>query len=141
MQIPSIKLRNKYTGKIRIVNQTFYADHLGSWADWEVVSMRGGTAPDYVVAQEREQERIERARIANPKSPASGDAERACTERAVSITTTAPVVENPEFTQAVMTPIVEPEPEVQERAVPTIGGSQVVRMRGRKPKNASDEIL
>lgn len=140
MQIPSIKLRNKYTGKIRIVNQTFYADHLGAWADWEIVSMRGGSAPDLVVAQEREQERIERMRVSNPKSPANGDAKRAYTERAVEITTVAPVEENPEFTEAVMTTIEEPE-VVEERSVPTIGGSQVVRMRGRKPKNASDEIL
>jgi hypothetical protein len=143
MQLPTIKLRNKATGKIKIVNQTKYADNLGAWTGWEIVSMRGGSASDAMVAMEREQERIEEARKRNPNSPAYADPQRAFEARSgLEITTYDP--DERELTTAVGTPSAEPAQEVEDREVPVIGGAQVVKVKGRpgrKPKTFGDEVL
>lgn len=144
MQIPTVKLQNKRTGKMRIVNQTAYADNIAAWSDWRIVSFRGGSAPDRIVEMEREQERIEQERKRNPNSPAYADPQRAFEARSgVEITTT--YTDEKEFTTAIVEPSDAPVvPEVEEREVPTIGGSQVVKVKGkpgRKPKTIQDEVL
>lgn len=144
MQLPTVKLQNKRTGKTKIVNQTAYADNISAWSDWRIVSFRGGSAPDHMVELEREQERIEQARRLNPNSPAYADPQRAFEARSgVEITTT--YTDEKEFTTAIAEPSTAPAvPEVEERDVPTIGGSQVVKVRGRpgrKPKAIQDEVL
>ena len=144
MQLPTIKLRHKATGRTKIVNQTKYADNLGGWTGWEIVSMRGGSAPDAMVALEREQERIEETRKRNPNSPAYSDPQRAFEARSgLEITTYDP--NETELTTAVGTPTEAPTvPEIVEHEVPVIGGSQVVKVKnkpGRKPKSFGDEVL
>lgn len=144
MQLPTIKLRHKATGRTKIVNQTKYADNLGAWTGWEIISMRGGSAPDAMVAMEREQERIEEARKRNPNSPAYADPQRAFEARSgLEITTYDP--DETELTTAVGTPSeASTTPEIEEHEVPVIGGSQVVKVRnkpGRKPKSFGDEVL
>lgn len=144
MQLPTVKLRHKVTGRIKIVNQTAYADNLGQWSDWSIVSMRGGSAPDAMVALEREQERIEQARKRNPQSPAYADPQRAFEARSGHEITTYDPNER-EFTTAVTdAPETPVQPEIETREVPVIGGSQVVKVKGkpgRKPKSFSDEVL
>jgi hypothetical protein len=144
MQLPTVKLQNKRTGKIKIVNQTMYADNIAAWSDWKIVSFRGGSAPDHMVAIEREQERIEQARKFNPNSPAYADPQRAFEARSGAEITTA-YTDEKEFTTAVVAPSDAPvEPEIEEREVPTIGGSQTVKVKskpGRKPKTIQDEVL
>lgn len=142
MQIPTVKLRHKSTGRMKIVNQTKYADNLGTWSDWSIVSMRGGSAPDAFVAMEREQERIEAARKLRPSSPAYADPQRAFEARSGAEVVTFDPTEG-EYTTATEGPEEAPEP-VQEREVPVIGGSQVVKVNGkpgRKPKSIEDEVL
>lgn len=144
MQLPTIKLRHKATGRTKIVNQTKYADNLGAWTGWEIISMRGGSAPDAVVAMEREQERIEEARKRKPSSPAYADPQRAFEARSgLEIMTYDP--NETELTTAVGTPSeASTTPEIEEHEVPVIGGSQVVKVRnkpGRKPKSFGDEVL
>jgi hypothetical protein len=144
MQIPTVKLQNRRTGKMKIINQTAYADNVAAWSDWRIVSFRGGSAPDHIVEMEREQERIEQARKRNPNSPAYADPQRAFEARSgVEITTT--YADEKEFTTAIVGPSDAPAvPEIEEREVPTIGGSQVVKVKGkpgRKPKTIQDEVL
>jgi hypothetical protein len=144
MQIPTVKLQNKRTGKMKIINQTAYADNVAAWSDWRIVSFRGGSAPDHIVEMEREQERIEQARKRNPNSPAYADPQRAFEARSgVEIKTT--YADEKEFTTAIVEPSDAPAvPEIEEREVPTIGGSQVVKVKGkpgRKPKTIQDEVL
>lgn len=152
MELPTIKLRNKHTGAIRIVNQTKYADNLGQWGAWEIISMRGGSASDATVAMERSQERIEVQRQLNPKSPAYGDAERAFKARGGAEINTeyTSAVKAPEYSATerdfTTTTDAPAQPVVEERTVPVIGGSEVVKVRGkpgRKPKvsPSQDEIL
>lgn len=142
MQLPTVKLRHKATGRMKIVNQTKYADNLSQWSDWSIVSMRGGSASDAMVALEREQERIEEARKHRPSSPAYADPQRAFEARSgIEITTYDPT--EGEYTTATAEPEQAVE-AVQEREVPVIGGSQVVKVKGkpgRKPKNIQDEVL
>jgi hypothetical protein len=148
MQLPTIKLRHKATGKIRIVNQTKYALQLGQWGDYEIISMRGGSASDRDVMIERSQEIIEMDRERNPKSPAFGDKQRAFEARAIvapSIMDAPEPVKTPEegdVTTAVI-PVEEapPIPPVVEREIPVIGGAQHVKMRGSRgrPKKIEDE--
>jgi hypothetical protein len=147
MQLPTVKLRHKATGKTRIVNQTKYALELGAWGDYEIISMRGGSASDRDVMIERSQEIIEMNRERNPNSPAFGDKQRAFEARAIvapSIMDVTPVPspEEGEVTTAVV-PVGEapPIPPVMEREVPVIGGAQHVKMRGTRgrPKKADDE--
>lgn len=144
MQLPTVKLRHKATGRTKIVNQTKYADNIGQWSDWSIVSMRGGSAPDAMVALEREQERIEEARKRNPKSPAFADPQRAFEARSGHEIVTYDPNER-EFTTAVTdAPETPVQPEIEEREVPVIGGSQVVKVRGRpgrKSKTVEDDIL
>lgn len=144
MQLPTVKLRHKATGRTKIVNQTKYADNIGQWSEWSIVSMRGGSAPDAMVALEREQERIEEARKRNPKSPAFADPQRAFEARSGHEITTYDPNER-EFTTAVTdAPETPVQPEIEEREVPVIGGSQVVKVRGRpgrKSKTVEDDIL
>lgn len=144
MQIPTVKLQNKRTGKMKIVNQTAYADNIAAWSGWRIVSFRGGSAPDHIVEMEREQERIEQARRLNPASPAYADPQRAFEARSgAEVTTSYP--DEKEFTTAIVEPSTTPAAvEVEEREVPTIGGSQVVKVKGkpgRKPKPIQDEVL
>jgi hypothetical protein len=144
MQLPTVKLRNKRTGQLKIVNQTKYADNISQWSEWSIVSMRGGSAPDALVALEREQERIEEARKHKPSSPAYADPQRAFEARSgAEITTT--YTDDKEYTKAVLDPVdAPPIPEIEEREVPVIGGSQTVKVRnkpGRKPKTLEDEVL
>jgi len=144
MQIPTVKLQNKRTGKTKIVNQTAYADNIAAWSDWRIVSFRGGSAPDHIVEMEREQERIEQERKRNPNSPAYADPQRAFEARSgVEITTT--YTDEKEFTTAIVEPSDAPvAPEIEDREVPTIGGSQTVKVRGkpgRRPKTIEDEVL
>lgn len=147
MQLPTIKLRHKATGRVKIVNQTKYSDNLAAWDGWSIVSMRGGTASDNLVAMERNQERIEEARKRNPKSPAFGDAQRAFEARSG-----AEIITDPEFTQntssvapepevAVTTNISEPTPIIEtvvERDIPVIGGVKRVKVRSRKSTGEGD---
>lgn len=144
MQIPTVKLQNKRTGKTKIVNQTAYADNIAAWSDWRIVSFRGGSAPDHIVEMEREQERIEQERKRNPNSPAYADPQRAFEARSgVEITTE--YTDEKEFTTAIVEPSDAPVvPEIDEREVPTIGGSQTVKVRGkpgRRPKTIQEEVL
>lgn len=147
MQLPTVKLRHKATGKTRIVNQTKYALELGAWGDYEIISMRGGSASDRDVMIERSQEIIEMNRERNPNSPAFGDKQRAFEARAIvapSIMDVTPVSSptEGEVTTAVV-PVEEapPIPPVVEREVPVIGGAQHVKMRGNRgrPKKIDDE--
>jgi hypothetical protein len=147
MQLPTVKLRHKATGKTRIVNQTKYALELGAWGDYEIISMRGGSASDRDVMIERSQEIIEMNRERNPNSPAFGDKQRAFEARAIvapSIMDVTPVPSpgEGEVTTAVV-PVEEapPIPPVMEREVPVIGGAQHVKMRGTRgrPKKTDDE--
>lgn len=142
MQLPTVKLRHKATGRMKIVNQTKYADNLSQWSDWSIISMRGGSASDAMVALEREQERIEEARKHRPSSPAYADPQRAFEARSGTEITTYDPTEG-EYTTATAEPEQAVE-TVQEREVPVIGGSQVVKVKGkpgRKPKNIQDEVL
>jgi hypothetical protein len=148
MQLPTVKLRHKATGKTRIVNQTKYALELGAWGDYEIISMRGGSASDRDVMIERSQEIIEMNRERNPNSPAFGDKQRAFEARAIVAPSImdAPeptkTAEEGEVTTAVV-PVEEapPIPPVMERKVPVIGGAQHVKMRGTRgrPKKTDDE--
>ena len=141
MQLPTVKIREKVSGRIKIVNQTKYADNISQYSGWEIVSMRSGDASDKAVIMERQQERIETARMHNPKSPASKDAQLAYEARAgytIITDATDDSTDTPEVTTAV-TEEVLPEPNVEDRVVPVIGGVQTVKVRGRKPKSASDE--
>lgn len=146
MQLPTVKLRHRVTGRIKIVNQTKYADNIGQWSDWSIVSMRGGSAPDAMVAFEREQERIEEARKHNPRSPAYADPQRAFEARSGHEVTTYDPNEG-EFTSAVSEPKeteVDAGTGIESREIPVIGGSQVVKVKnrvGRKPKSFGDEVL
>jgi len=143
MQLPTLKIREKATGRIKIINQTKYADNMALYSGWEIISMRRGDAPDSFVEMERQQERIEEARRRNPNSPASKDPQLAFEARSgATINTNAtPSVEHPyatDLTSAtqVENPI-EVMPEIEEREVPVIGGMQTVKVRGRKPKSSS----
>lgn len=144
MQLPTVKLRHKATGRTKIVNQTKYADNLSAWSDWQIASMRGGSAPDAMVALEREQERIEEARKRNPQSPAYADPQRAFEARSGHEVTTYDPNER-EFTSAVSEQTdASQQPETETREVPVIGGSQVVKVKGRpgrKSKTTEDEIF
>ena len=143
MQLPTVKIREKATGRIKIINQTKYGDNLAGFTGWEIISMRRGEASDLDVAIEREQERIETIRQHNPKSPAFGDRQRAFDARS-DIRITANVkaeatAENP-FATDVTSAVTETEVEEETtREVPVIGGSQTVKLRGRKPKVSGDE--
>jgi hypothetical protein len=140
MQLPTVKIREKSSGRIKIVNQTKYADNLSLYTGWEIVSMRSGDASDKAVIMERQQERIETARMHNPKSPAYGDAQLAFEARAGYTINTNAVDESvdvPDVTSAVT--VQEPEPTIEDRVIPVIGGVQTVKVRGRKPKSAQDE--
>ncbi len=145
--LPTMKLRHKHNGSIRIVNQTTYALNLGSWQDWDVISMRSGDASDKEVRFEQKQEIIEMTRVKDPKSPAFGDAQRAYEARAVTINTNAtPDPETKGEYAAVSTePVPDPTPQTPvERVVPTIGGSQTVKINkkpGRPSKANQDEVL
>jgi hypothetical protein len=142
MQLPTVKIRNKATGKIRIVNQTKYADNIAAFMGWEILSMRGGMASDQLVASERAQEQIEMVRARNPNSPAYSDPQRAFEARSgYTINTTAESSEEQPFAADVTSAVsVESqESPVEMREVPVIGGSQTVRVRGRKPKSPQDE--
>ncbi len=144
MQLPTVKLRHKATGRTKIVNQTKYADNLSAWSGWQLVSMRGGSAPDAMVALERQQERIEEARKHNPSSPAYADPQRAFEARSGFAVTTYDPKES-EFTTAISDPVeASEEAEIETREVPVIGGSQTVKVKskpGRKPKSISDGVL
>jgi hypothetical protein len=142
--LPTVKLRNKRTGATRIVNQTLYAANLGAWDDWTIISMRGGNATDAEVVFAKQQEEIERIRENNPRSPAFKDAQRAYEDRAITTVTNAPAapLAEPEHTTATAVEA-PPEPPSVTREVPTIGGTQTVKMRGRPPsaKKQTQEVL
>ena len=96
------------------------------------------------MALERQQERIEEDRKHSPNSPAYADPQRAFEARSgLTITTYDP--KESEFTTAISDPVeVSEEAEIETREVPVIGGSQVVKVKGkpgRKPKSISDEVL
>ncbi len=145
--LPTLKLRHKRNGAIRIVNQTTYALNLGAWGDWDVISMRSGDASDKEVRFEQKQEIIEKIRVNDPKSPAFGDAQRAYEARTVTINTNA--TPDPETKGEYAATGTEPEPDPTpqtpvERVVPTIGGSQTVKISkkpGRPSKANQDEVL
>jgi hypothetical protein len=141
MQLPTIKLRHKATGQIRIVNQTKFSANLGGWGDFEIVSMRGGTASDRDVMIQRRQEEIEVIRENNPKSPAYGDKQRAYEGRAIVAPSLTAVVSE-DFTSSFTTAVVPveeapPIPAPEARVVPTIGGTQTVKMRGRPKRGGA----
>jgi hypothetical protein len=145
--LPTMKLRNKYTGAIRIVNQTTYALNLGSWGDWDVVSARSGDATDRQIEFEKSQEIIEIVRERNPNSPAFGDAKNAYEQRAVTINVNA--TPEPEGAKEFAGVEITPEPDqssITERVVPVIGGKQTVKVNNKKvgrPARSSshDEVL
>ena len=148
--LPTMKLRNKRTGQIRIVNTTTYAMNLGSWQDWDVVSARSGDASDKEVRFEISQEVVERTRVNSPNSPAFGDAKNAYEQRAVTMNTTA--VPESETSKDFAAVEVKPEPvsnPITEREVPVIGGKQTVKVNSnaKKPGRPSsksynqDEVL
>jgi hypothetical protein len=144
--IPTLKLRNKIKGAIRIVNETTYALNLGAWNDYEVLSARHGNATDKEILFEKNQEIIEKIRVDNPKSPAFLDAKNAYEQRAITSNVTAkPEPEGvAEYTQAVIPDA--PMPVFEDRKVPVIGGSQTVKIDtrkkpGRPAKANQDEVL
>ncbi len=145
--LPTLKLRHKRNGRIRIVNQTTYAMNLGSWQDWDVISARSGDASEKEVRFDIAQEEIERTRVNNPKSPAFGDARNAYEQRAVTVNTNAspePEKVN-EYVAVEVLPVVEETTSVVEREVPVIGGKQTVKVNAKKPgrpkTNSQDEVL
>lgn len=145
--LPTLKLRHKYSGRIRIVNQTTYALNLGSWQDWDVVSARSGDASDKEVTFEKKQEEIELTRVNNPNSPAYGDAKNAYEQRAVTVNTNA--TPEPEGANDFAAAQINPEPDtnqIAEREVPVIGGKQTVKVNVKKPgrpnkPTSQDEVL
>jgi hypothetical protein len=143
MQLPTIKIREKATGRVKIINQTKYADDIAAYSGWEIISMRHGNASDAFVAMEREQERIEEARKRNSKSPASKDAQLAFEARSdgATVNTNADATnEQPHATDVTSaTNLTTPVEVMEERQVPVIGGMQTVRVRGRKPKHETGE--
>lgn len=143
MQLPTVKIRNKTTGQTKIINQTKYADDLAAYSGWEIISMRRGEATDAFVEIERAQERVETARMRNPNSPASKDAQLAFEARSgiTSMTDAPPVNDAPFATELTSTVTIDPEPEVETREVAVIGGTHTVKIstRGRKPKSNKDE--
>ena len=143
MQLPTVKIKEKATGRIKIVNQTKYSDDIASYVGWTIVSMRRGAASDLDVAMEREQERVETARQNNPKSPAFKDKQLAFESRSgFTINTSAETTDESPFGAELTTAVTETtlDPIVSEtREVPVIGGSQTVKVRGRKPKSPQDE--
>ena len=148
--LPTMKLRNKRTGQIRIVNATTYAMNLGTWQDWDVISSRSGDASDKEMRFEISQEEVERTRVNNPKSPAFGDAQNAYEQRAVTLNTNATL--EPESVKDFVAQDVIPAvvaPEITEREIPVIGGKQTVKVNpnAKKPGRPSsktpsqDEVL
>lgn len=150
MQLPTIKIREKATGRVKIINQTKYGDNLAGYTGWEIISMRRGDAPDSFVELERNQERIEVKRAHNPKSPAYLDPQRAFEARSAgaTINTNAPAQEESPFatelTSAISVTTKEPD-EDEVREIPVIGGAQTVRVRGRKsvksPSHDEGEVI
>lgn len=142
MQIPTVKIRQKGTGRIKIINQTKYADNISAYSGWELVSMRGGNAPDALVAIEREQERIEAARQRNPNSPASQDKQKAFEARAgATINVDAPATDEQPFATEVTSAVAVETPDQNpgERQVAVIGGVKTVKVRGRRPNSIIGE--
>lgn len=145
--LPTMKLRNKRTGQIRIINSTTYAMHLGSWQDWDVISARSGDATDKEIRFEIKQEEVELTRVNNPKSPAFHDARNAYEQRAITLNTSAtPEPEGAkEFAAVEVIPEVTEPLESNEREVPVIGGKQTVKVSQKKPGrpkiNSQDEVL
>lgn len=148
--LPTMKLRHKYNGSIRIVNETTYALNLGAWGDYDVISARHGNATDKEILFEKNQEIIEKIRQSNPNSPAFGDAKNAYEQRAIEVTTNIkadlPDEKVGQYTSAVKVEVEPEAPGIEEREVPVIGGKQTVKVNagkraGRPPKANQDEVL
>lgn len=93
MQLPTVELRHRGTGAVRIVNQTDYARDIAAYRDFEIVAMRGGDASDEEVRITGRQSDVELARRRNPASSASQDEARA---QAASALTLSSAVANDE---------------------------------------------
>jgi hypothetical protein len=77
MRLATVKLRNKRTGEVKIINQTQYAMNIANYHDWQAISWRRGDAPDDLEEFMARQAEKELARVANPNHAASKDPERA----------------------------------------------------------------
>lgn len=83
-RLPTVKLRHRKTGKMRVVNQTDYARDLTKWADWEIFSMRSGDATQAEVYRDKAESDLNKFRINDAtRQKWSGDAERAFNSRSI----------------------------------------------------------
>lgn len=98
-RLPSVKLRNRKTGKVVKVNYTDYNRDINGWSkNWEIVTIQRGDATDEEVKFSANQSDIEKFRRENPmRQKWSGDDQRAYDQRKI---TTGGVVVKPPSTVA-----------------------------------------
>jgi hypothetical protein len=95
MLLPTVELRHRRSGDIRIVNQTDYARDIAAYRDYEILSLKGGDASDEEVRLARQQSEVELVRRRNPASPAAQDEARAQAARALTLSSVAAPAEAP----------------------------------------------
>jgi hypothetical protein len=85
-KLPTIKLRNRHTGRKVKINQTDYARDIAKWDGWTVLTVRRGDASDEEVEFSAAQSDIEKFRRDDPARQAwSRDDERAYNERKIAV--------------------------------------------------------
>lgn len=101
-KLPTIKLRQKGTGRTVKLNQTDYARDIAKWWGWETVYVQGGDATNKEVIESAAASDLEKERRADPvRERWSGDKQRA--RDAERITTGGLVIKAP-VTKAVGRP-------------------------------------
>lgn len=83
MKLPTVKLKHRRTGEIKIVNQTDYARDVTGNSDWKIITLQRGDAPDDVVDFARRQSDKTLHRRLYSKY-GKGDRDRAFAERSMA---------------------------------------------------------
>lgn len=87
-KLPTIKLAHRRSARVRIVNLAEYSFDLGRWADWKIVSVRHGDAPDEVARDALREWKINTQRLRSPAEQARRkDHARAYQEREIEVST------------------------------------------------------
>jgi hypothetical protein len=77
MKLATVKLKNKRTGEVKIINQTEYARDIARWHEWKALTWQRGDATDELEVWMEKQAIKEIARVANPNHEARKDPQRA----------------------------------------------------------------